>query len=81
MGDKIKRTSDNRRIDERFVKVPVVKDAPADSSLPVRLNAADLSRLDDWISRQRDNPSRSEAVRRLIHQALEAWDLANRRKR
>jgi hypothetical protein len=36
----------------------------------VRLHAADLSAIDDWASTQEDQPSRPEAIRRMIEQVL-----------
>jgi hypothetical protein len=36
----------------------------------VRLHDPQLSSLDDWIERQEDGPSRPEAIRRLLNQAL-----------
>jgi Arc/MetJ-type ribon-helix-helix transcriptional regulator len=36
----------------------------------LRLHKQLLATLDDWISRQDDRPSRPEAIRRLVEQAL-----------
>jgi hypothetical protein len=38
----------------------------------VRLSPALKSQIEDWAKRQADNPSRSEAIRRLIKLALAA---------
>jgi Arc/MetJ-type ribon-helix-helix transcriptional regulator len=38
----------------------------------VRLSPALKSRIEDWAKQQPDNPSRSEAIRRLIELALAA---------
>jgi hypothetical protein len=38
----------------------------------VRLPLALKSQIDDWAKRQPDNPSRSEAIRRLVQLALAA---------
>jgi hypothetical protein len=38
----------------------------------VRMHKPQLSRLDDWIAGQGDNPSRPEAIRRLLEHALGA---------
>jgi len=66
-----------------------LKNSPKRSSDPtgplpainLRLTPEELARLDDWISRQKDSPSRAEAALRLINQALELHDIANRTKR
>jgi hypothetical protein len=47
----------------------------------VRMQPPELSELDAWIACQSDNPSRPEALRRLMEQALSVHDMANRRKR
>jgi hypothetical protein len=47
----------------------------------VRLQPDALARLDDWIARQADEPTRPEAVRRLMETGLEVVDQANRGKR
>src|SRR5262249_60920976 len=36
----------------------------------VRLQRTPLANLDHWIARQEDRPSRPEAIRRLVEQAL-----------
>jgi hypothetical protein len=36
----------------------------------LRLHTPQLARLDDWIRAQEDEPSRPEAIRRLVDQAL-----------
>jgi hypothetical protein len=36
----------------------------------VRLHKPQLSKLDAWIARQKDEPSRPEAIRRLLEDAL-----------
>ena len=36
----------------------------------VRIQPSGLTALDDWINRQDDNPSRPEAIRRLLEKAL-----------
>jgi hypothetical protein len=38
--------------------------------LGVRLQPGSLERLDAWIARQEDEPTRPEAIRRLVEQAL-----------
>lgn len=38
--------------------------------MPVRLKSSLLSRLDEWISKQDHNPSRPEAIRELLEEAL-----------
>lgn len=38
--------------------------------ITVRLSEADLAALDSWIEAQDDQPSRPEAVRRLLRMAL-----------
>lgn len=40
--------------------------------IQVRLQPDQLAVLDDWIAQQDDNPSRPEAIRRLIGQSLAA---------
>src|SRR5216684_6787516 len=36
----------------------------------VRMQPAPLAALDDWLAKQDDNPSRAEAIRRLVELAL-----------
>jgi len=43
----------------------------------VRLQSEALDRLDDWASRQKDQPSRPEAVRRLMECGLDVFSHAN----
>ena len=50
-------------------------------AIKLRLTPEELARLDDWISRQKDDPSREKAALCLINQALELHDIANRTKR
>jgi hypothetical protein len=38
----------------------------------VRLQPSDLGKVDDWVEAQDDRPSRPEAMRRLIKQALDS---------
>jgi hypothetical protein len=38
----------------------------------MRVSAAFLKRLDHWRRRQKEQPSRAEAIRRLVDVALEA---------
>ena len=40
------------------------------SSIPVRLTPAQLEGFDAWREAQPDKPSRSEAIRRLVEEAL-----------
>lgn len=40
--------------------------------LQMRLDEAALAKLDDWRREQQDLPSRQEAIRRLIEQAVSA---------
>jgi hypothetical protein len=40
----------------------------------VRLHEPQLSKLDAWIARQQDEPSRPEAIRRLLDEALKRKD-------
>jgi hypothetical protein len=47
----------------------------------VRLQPHLAECLDDWRRRQPDLPSRAEALRRLAEQALELYNIANRKKR
>jgi len=47
----------------------------------VRMHPPQLGAVDAWIARQADEPSRPEAVRRLVEQALELHNQANRGKR
>lgn len=51
--------------------------APTGKGLPilVRVQPASVVALDNWIARQDDNPSRPEAIRRLVEQALTATPL------
>lgn len=43
-----------------------------DQVLQVRVDAAFLKMLDDWRRQQPDLPSRAEAARRLVKQALDS---------
>ncbi len=43
-----------------------------DRPFQMRVSADFLKRLDHWRRRQKDKPSRAEAIRRLVHAALEA---------
>jgi len=49
--------------------------------LMLRLSPEALDRLDDWIGRQKDEPTRPEAVRRLMECGLDVFDHANMKKR
>ena len=42
--------------------------------MPVRLKAALLARLDDWIAKRDGKPSRPEAIRELLEQVLGTED-------
>jgi hypothetical protein len=46
----------------------------------VRMSAGQLKALDGWRRDQEDLPGRPEAIRRLVENALDAHDAANRRK-
>ena len=43
-----------------------------DPMLALRAPPTLTARVEDWAKRQADNPSRSEALRRLVEMALEA---------
>jgi hypothetical protein len=43
-----------------------------DPTRTFRLSDDFMARLDEWAARQPDKPSRSEAIRRLIEQAMKA---------
>jgi hypothetical protein len=38
----------------------------------VRMQPAPLSALDDWVKKQKDQPTRAEAIRRLVELGLKA---------
>jgi hypothetical protein len=38
----------------------------------VRMQPAPLSALDDWVTKQKDQPTRAEAIRRLVELGLKA---------
>jgi len=44
---------------------------PKTERFEVRLELSTIERIDNWASRQRDRPTRSDAVRRLVERALE----------
>jgi len=44
----------------------------------VRLSPALKSQIEDWAKQQPDNPSRSEAIRRLVERALAAKEKQRR---
>jgi hypothetical protein len=46
----------------------------------MRASAEFLAKLDDWRRKQQDLPSRAEAVRRLVEQALSAKPRGKRSK-
>jgi metal-responsive CopG/Arc/MetJ family transcriptional regulator len=45
-------------------------DPKKDQRIPVMMSRDDVGAIDDWRRRQADVPSRSEAIRRLVEQAL-----------
>lgn len=54
---------------------PAPKPATADTAVTVRLSPADVAALDAWIEDQNGpKPSRAEAIRRLLNQALGLFD-------
>ena len=44
----------------------------------LRLHPPLLTNIDQWIDRQKDRPSRPEAIRRLVERALAGKDIARR---
>lgn len=54
---------------------PASKSEPAEATVAVRLSPADVAALDAWIADQNGpKPSRAEAIRRLLNQALGQFD-------
>ena len=45
-------------------------DDPKDTTMQMRVSQSFLKSIDDWRRRQPDMPSRAEAIRRLVEQAL-----------
>jgi hypothetical protein len=43
---------------------------PKDTTMQMRVSQSFLKSIDDWRRRQPDMPSRAEAIRRLVEQAL-----------
>jgi hypothetical protein len=47
-------------------------DEKKDQRLQLLMGAGDITAVDDWRRKQADLPSRSEAIRRLIHAGIAA---------
>jgi hypothetical protein len=62
-------------------KIVRKKRAPVTGTLVgVRLQPPELARLDDWVAKQEDNPTRPEGVRRLMNLGLDGKAAAAKRK-
>lgn len=57
------------------VRKAASKSEPAEATVTVRLSPADVAALEAWIEDQNGpKPSRAEAIRRLLNQALGQFD-------